>query len=123
MKTLLLALAFVATTASAGTAEMVAQCEEVMRCELCRVANDTAPSATKLITYTDAQGHAKVRLVKAADYDYIRRTGYAKSRGKFLMCQRVAAVMKAPDSDRAAGARVMFSADWDGRGYCPPKKP
>lgn len=118
---LFLLLAFVASSAIAGTPEMVAQCEEVMRCNLCRVANDKSePGATKLVTYLDDRGKAQSRRVSIADYDYIRDTGYEKTKdGRFLMCVRVAEVMKDPTSVRAMGARALFSQTWRRQRYCP----
>lgn len=120
MKTLLLLFFSLSGSALAGTANMVAQCEEVMRCEICRVANDVSTPATKIVSYLDAQGKPQARRVLAADYDYIRNTGYEKtSQGKFLMCERVAKVMRRPKSEQAAGARALFSATWQRQTYCP----
>ena len=121
MKTFALAFLLASTSAVAGTDEMVAQCQEVMRCGACQVASSPpAKGAMKSISFVDASGVPQFRQVPAADYEYIRSTGYAKTKaGKFLMCERVRSVMKKPDSVRAMGARAMFSATWQKQTYCP----
>jgi hypothetical protein len=122
MKCFILSFALMgASTAFAGSVEqMVQQCHDVMICEECRVAADTRvyPSGTRPILIAN-----KRYDVPVADYNWIRNAGYTKApSGEFLMCERVKAAMVNPNSMRGLVARSSFSADYDGRGYCPAPK-
>ena len=117
MKFALILLALIATSAQASVDNMVAQCEEVMRCPMCQAANDGRqyPNGVPLVT---KQG--KVIRIPQADYDYIRNTGYAKTAdGRHLMCARVEQAMKEPESGRGLAARLLFNSDWKRQEYCP----
>jgi hypothetical protein len=117
MKTTALFLAFVATSAIAGTENMVAQCEAVMRCDVCRIEKDERPRPNGvLVPIKDGS----LRRISQADYNYIRNAGDAKRRdGRYLMCYRVEQAMKKPDSGRGLAARALFNADWQEQKYCP----
>ena len=122
-KTLIAALALVSSAAFAGAAEnMVGQCEAVMRCGLCQIAIDPNdyPNGIPLPVKDSSGKVIGNRRVKAAEYNWFKQPGYAREAdGTHTMCNRVAIVMREPDSVRAEGARVMFNGDWDGSPYCP----
>ena len=120
MKTLLLLLAFVATSAFAGTENMVAQCEAVMRCDICRIQNDTrARPSGILVTIKGANG-PELRRISSAGYDWLRNAGSDKRGSRYEMCARVAEAMKEPiTSEHNFVARSMFAADWKKQAYCP----
>jgi hypothetical protein len=115
--TLILALLF-CSAAQAGVENMVAQCEAVMRCDLCRVALDKEayPGEMKQI-FLPKLG---LRFISVADYNWIRNAVDTKTdAGKYLMCERVAEAMQAPDSPRGIVARSLFDASWKPQDYCP----
>jgi hypothetical protein len=114
MKHLLLALALVSTSALAGVENMVAQCEAVMKCPLCRVANDPKgyPNGVPLIV------NGRLIRITSDAYNWIRNAGYGKANGRFVMCARVEEAMKDPSSDRGIAARYLFNANWIKQDYC-----
>lgn len=115
MKKLLFLLAFVSTSALAGAENMVAQCEAVMRCDVCRIANDPKPRPNGVLVLVKGG----TRRISAADYDWIRNAGSSKVNGRYLMCVRVEEAMKEPESGRGFAARALFNADWQKQSYCP----
>lgn len=114
MKALILSLLLVSSSALAGVENMVAQCEAVMKCPLCRVANDPKdyPNGVPLII------NGKVRRISSDAYNWIRNAGYEKKNGRHVMCIRVEEAMKEPDSDRGIAARFLFNANWVRQEYC-----
>lgn len=114
MKTLLLSLLLVSGSAMAGVENMVAQCEAVMKCPLCRVANDgkSYPNGVPLII------NGKVRRISGDAYNWIREAGYGKVGDRHVMCMRVEEAMKEPESDRGVAARFLFNANWVKQDYC-----
>jgi hypothetical protein len=121
---LLLALAAPVAAFADGIDNMVAQCEEVMRCQLCQVTNAPSPKgATTVISYRDKFGKARAEVVDAGRYGWFQEPGYAKdATGHYLMCQRVRVAMENPESVEAKLPRIMFRQDWHiGDTYCPRK--
>jgi hypothetical protein len=128
MRTAILLLALVAGPALAnGVDNMVAQCEEVMRCEMCQVTNGPSPvGATKIISYKDQKtGKYVSERVDAGRYGWFQEPGYdRRPDGTYEMCHRVRTAMKKPDSLEAKLPRLMFRQDWKiGDTYCPKAKP
>lgn len=98
---------------------MVAQCEEVMRCQLCRVALDQSkhPGATMQL-FLPGMG---LRTIIVSDYDWFREPqNRVESSGRHTMCVRVEQAMIKPDSPRGLAARALFRRDWVIEEYCPP---
>jgi len=118
MKRLLVLLAFVTTLAHAGVENMVAQCEAVMACDLCRIERDSAVYTTeRKQVFLPGLG---LRSILVSDYNWIREAADAKTpEGAWLMCRRVREAMTAPDSGRGIAARTLFNADWQKMDYCP----
>lgn len=111
-------LALCSSAALAGSESMVAQCEAVMRCDVCRITNDTqARPNGYLVT---VKGEVAARRIPESDYNWLRNAGAAKgASGRYLMCERVEEAMKQPASSRGFMARSMFDADWKEQTYCP----
>ena len=118
-----LALAFVATSALAGTDNMVAQCEAVMRCDVCRITNDPALHPDGVFVVIKGANGPEVRRISSAGYEWLRDAGSDKDGGRYVMCKRVEQAMSEPaTSEHNFVARSMFDANWQKQDYCPPPK-
>ena len=120
MKTLLLLLSLVTTSAVAGTDAMVAQCEAVMRCDICRISNDTRPHPGGIMVTIKGANGPELRQISSSAYDWLRNTGSDKRGDRYEMCARVEEAMKEPaTSEHNFVARSMFDANWQKTTYCP----
>ena len=120
MKTLLLLLAFVATSAAAGAENMVAQCEAVMRCDICRIQNDARPRPNGILVTIKGANGPELRRISSAGYDWLRNAGSDKRGDRYEMCARVEEAMQEPTtSEHNFVARSMFDANWQKTAYCP----
>jgi hypothetical protein len=116
MKALFLALALVSTSALAGVENMVAQCEAVMRCPLCGMANSAPATGDVWVTIKGG----KPRKISAADYNFFQSAGYTKVGKRHLMCVRIEEEMtKNPTSNRSLAARAKWDMNWKPMEYCP----
>ena len=117
---LLAALALISMAAHAGTENMVAQCEAVMRCDICRITNDqNAHPNGVLVTIQGANG-PELRRISSAGYEWLRDAGSDKENGRYVMCKRVEQAMSEPaTSEHNFVARSMFDANWQKAIYCP----
>lgn len=112
--------ALISTGVLAGPANMVAQCEAVMRCDVCRIANDTHARPNGVLVSIQGANGPEVRRISSAGYEWLRNAGSEKVDGRYVMCMRVEQAMTEPAaSEHNFVARSLFDANWKQQDYCP----